>query len=179
MENIPHKGGRGRLSQPVGWLAAASGGWLGLIVSAPAVSPPLSLLAYAIGGAVCHQIAERSFHIGDAQLAVCARCTGIYAGAVASFVWQAVFAGQEARHANQTDSDPVWSARLWLVCGALPTVLTVVLEQSELWHASNAARAMAGAPLGCTLALVVGRAATLHLRSASSKSGPAAPMPRS
>lgn len=29
---------------------------------------------------VCHQIPERSFHIAETSLAVCHRCTGIYAG---------------------------------------------------------------------------------------------------
>ena len=30
--------------------------------------------------AVCHQMPERSFHIAETSLAVCHRCTGIYAG---------------------------------------------------------------------------------------------------
>lgn len=36
--------------------------------------------ADAIGYAICHRIAERSFHIHDRQLPLCARCTGIYLG---------------------------------------------------------------------------------------------------
>jgi len=36
----------------------------------------------AIGYAVCHRIEERSFHLGDRQLPLCARCTGeFYAAA--------------------------------------------------------------------------------------------------
>src|SRR5262245_19539016 len=30
----------------------------------------------AIGYAICHRIGERSFHIGNRQLPLCARCTG-------------------------------------------------------------------------------------------------------
>ena len=30
----------------------------------------------AVGYAICHRIGERSFHIGDRQLPLCARCTG-------------------------------------------------------------------------------------------------------
>ncbi len=38
--------------------------------------PGLLGKADAIGYAVCHRIDERSFHIGDRQLPLCARCTG-------------------------------------------------------------------------------------------------------
>jgi len=42
----------------------------------------------AIGYAVCHRIPERSFHIGDYQLPLCARCSGMYLGALAGLVFQ-------------------------------------------------------------------------------------------
>lgn len=42
-----------------------------------AITPPGLLgKADAIGYAICHRIDERSFHIGDRQLPLCARCTG-------------------------------------------------------------------------------------------------------
>ena len=44
---------------------------------------------YAAGSIVCHQIPERSFHIAGVQLPVCARCTGLYAGALAGVAWLA------------------------------------------------------------------------------------------
>lgn len=52
------------------WAApvAASRGW----VAAP--------ILYAFFDPVCHQIAERSFHLGNEPLAVCHRCTGLYGG---------------------------------------------------------------------------------------------------
>lgn len=36
--------------------------------------------ADAVGYAICHRIAERSFHAHDHQMPLCARCTGIYLG---------------------------------------------------------------------------------------------------
>jgi len=42
----------------------------------------------AIGYAVCHRIDLRSFHLGDRQLPLCARCTGMYLGAIVAFVVQ-------------------------------------------------------------------------------------------
>jgi uncharacterized membrane protein len=48
------------------------------------IAPPGLLgKANAVGYAICHRIDERSFHIGDHQLPLCARCTGeFYAAAV-------------------------------------------------------------------------------------------------
>ncbi len=37
-------------------------------------------LVYLLFSPFCHQLTERSFHIFSAQLALCARCTGIWAG---------------------------------------------------------------------------------------------------
>jgi uncharacterized membrane protein len=147
------------LAHPLTWLATASGGWLALVVASPFAPVPLALMAYTVGAVVCHQIPDRSFHIGVAQFAVCARCTGIYAGAAASFMWQALVAGPEPGDRTAPHRDDVAAARLWLLGGALPTVVTVLLEQAGLWQGSNVLRAVAGAPLGVVVALVAGRAA--------------------
>ncbi|MGA2490075.1 MAG: DUF2085 domain-containing protein [Anaerolineales bacterium] len=53
--------------------------------------PGLLGKADAIGYAVCHRIAERSFHIGSYQLPLCARCLGMYLGAVTGLVFQSIF----------------------------------------------------------------------------------------
>ena len=45
----------------------------------PALSG-LSQMAYLLFDPFCHQLALRSFHINGVQLAVCARCTGVYLG---------------------------------------------------------------------------------------------------
>lgn len=44
----------------------------------------------AIGYAVCHRIDARSFHIHDRQVPLCARCTGMYLGAVLGIIFQLV-----------------------------------------------------------------------------------------
>lgn len=38
------------------------------------------------GAKTCHQLDERSFHMGVRKFPVCARCTGIYVGALVSIV---------------------------------------------------------------------------------------------
>jgi uncharacterized membrane protein len=44
--------------------------------------------ADAIGYAVCHRIDLRSFHLGDRQLPLCARCSGMYLGAMLGLAYQ-------------------------------------------------------------------------------------------
>lgn len=55
-----------------------------LIFLAWLIYTPPGLLgkADAAGYAVCHRIAERSFWIGDRQTPLCARCSGMYLGAL-------------------------------------------------------------------------------------------------
>lgn len=62
-----------------------------LILLAWLLNTPPGLLgkADAIGYAVCHRIDLRSFHLGDRQLPLCARCSGMYLGAMIGLLWQA------------------------------------------------------------------------------------------
>lgn len=50
--------------------------------------PPVTILSKtdAVGYAICHQIPARTFHIHDTPLPLCARCTGIYLGALLGIV---------------------------------------------------------------------------------------------
>ena len=59
-----------------GWLVTTPPGFLGKLDS--------------VGYAVCHRISERSFHIGSYQLPLCARCSGMYLGAMLGLAFQAV-----------------------------------------------------------------------------------------
>jgi uncharacterized membrane protein len=52
--------------------------------------PGLLGKADAIGYAVCHRIDERSFHIGDRPLPLCARCTGEFFAAGISLLFFAI-----------------------------------------------------------------------------------------
>lgn len=55
------------------------------------ITPPGLLgKADAVGYAICHRIGERSFHIGDRQLPLCARCTGEFFSAAISLVFFAI-----------------------------------------------------------------------------------------
>src|SRR5512147_641534 len=51
----------------------------------------------AIGYAVCHRIDARSFHIGDHQLPLCARCTGEFFSAGVALIFMAFFSGKRSK----------------------------------------------------------------------------------
>ncbi len=52
--------------------------------------PGLLGKADAVGYAICHRIGERSFHIGERQLPLCARCTGEFFAAGISLLFFAL-----------------------------------------------------------------------------------------
>ena len=78
-----------RLSVALKWLVVSAAilvliGWL-------IITPPgLFGKADAIGYAVCHRIDARSFHLGERQLPLCVRCSGMYLGATLGLIFQSV-----------------------------------------------------------------------------------------
>jgi len=134
---------------------AASAVWAVAIPSAAAVSAagsptvPVYLFAaavYAIGGAICHQLPDRSFFAWGRQLPVCARCAGIYAGA-------AIAAVAFACLRTWRRQPPRWladrtSRRRAGVAALVLNLLTLAYEWTTGTAPSNAIRAATGFALG-------------------------------
>jgi uncharacterized membrane protein len=117
-------------------LAAAL--WVAIILMAPP-------LAFAAGHFICHQRPERSFVLHGRQLPVCARCTGLYAGAAIAGPMAIVLGASIARR----------RARLLLSAAAVPTLITWSLEFAGVVPFSNAWRFVAALPLGFAAAWLV------------------------
>lgn len=96
---------------------------------------------------------------------MCARCHGLYLGALIGVVGWVLFAGfretPRQRAARFLASDRV---RRLIVLSALPTVLTVALAWLGVWDASNLVRALLAIPLGGTIAATVAAVAAADLR---------------
>ena len=135
--------------------------WCAAIVTAPLLPPLVSAAVYAAGSVVCHQIPERSFHLGTSQLAVCARCLGIYAGGAAGAVAAAV-SWRQPEGLLTSKSNLVRSV---VGLATLPTVITVTLEVLGMWSTTNETRALAGLPLGIATSFVATAFAKLHYKS--------------
>ena len=140
--------------------------WLALLVAAPWLPVIATALTYAFGSLICHQIPERSFYLGTIQLPVCARCLGIYAGFAAAASLTIL------RH-PVPGSDPTsrgLTPRQILIAGAMPTAVTWLVEWAGVWQTSNAERAVAGAPLGIAVGvMVIGALATVHYGECASR----------
>jgi uncharacterized membrane protein len=140
--------------------------WSAAIAAAPRpLAPTMSALTYAAGSFICHQRPERSFHHQGAQYPVCARCLGLYTGAVGGvLLWTAVSGlGRTARAGTARLTHPILVRRI-LIIAALPTMATVVFSWSGWWDAGNLVRAAGAVPLGATIAAVVAAVAARDLR---------------
>ena len=131
-------------------LALLSLAWLALLIAAPTAPTALAAIVYAVGSFICHQRPERSFHIDAAQLPVCARCLGVYAGAAIGTLSRLV-----------PGIDPPLGARAALVIGLVPTLVTIALEWT-LWDPGNIVRGAAGVPIGLAAAFVLVPRVRLH-----------------
>jgi uncharacterized membrane protein len=107
-----------------------------------------ALAVYSIGHLICHQLPARSFHLWGTSLPVCARCTGIYAGAAAASV---VFGIARSRLRSAKEN-----ARLVLLIALVPTAATLVFEWTTGVTPANWIRAAAGIPMGVAVAWAVG-----------------------
>jgi uncharacterized membrane protein len=100
---------------------------------------------FPLGGFICHQRPERSFVFSGRQIPVCARCTGLYAGA-------AIAAPLALFIASALNSS---RARRIALAAALPTAITWTLEFAGVASFSNAMRFVAALPLGFAAAWLV------------------------
>jgi uncharacterized membrane protein len=140
---------------------AISAVWAATVFLAPGLAgsvPSIGALPYALGALICHQRPERSFHLGGAQLPVCARCTGLYLGAAIGLVTWALLARRSR------EFWPRRAALLMLAMSALPTAFTVATAWLGLADPANPWRAALAAPLGAIAGGVAGAVMTDHLK---------------
>jgi len=104
---------------------------------------------YGMGSLVCHQLPERSYRLWSAQMPVCARCAGIYAGAALAALAALASAARPA----------VRRARLILAAAVAPSLLTLVYEWTAGRAPANAIRFAAGLPIGIAGAWLIVAAA--------------------
>jgi len=161
----------------VGWAALL--GVATLVASEPhphAAMSAIALMVYGAGSIICHQLPDRSFFLWSAQMPVCARCTGIYAGAAlaaAALLTRIRARSRDGRQGASVRTRGLMAPPLpattmrWIVgLAALPTVATLVVEWTAWMAPSNGSRALAGIPLGAAVSWVIGTVLAEHRHGA-------------
>ena len=128
---------------PLGAFAASREG-------ASSVVYAFALGVYAIGRVVCHQLPARSFHLWMTSFPVCARCTGIYAGAAATSILLALTPSPSAEIRRKID------VRSLVLMALVSTAGTLVFEWATGVMPAHWIRAAAGLPLGAAVAWAIG-----------------------
>ena len=98
---------------------------------------------YGAFALLCHQMDERSFHVAGFKLAVCARCFGLYAGALLGALVYPL-----ARPLVRRDLP----ARGWLLAAGVPTTVDFALGFFRVWENTHASRFLTASLLGVAVA---------------------------
>jgi hypothetical protein len=140
------------------------GAWNAALFAAPRGTPTvLAASTYLVGSLVCHQQPERSFYLGSTQLPVCARCLGLYVGALVGVVgWAARWARGQSSRRLEGSAHHRW--RTALIVAAVPTLCSLLLAWANVWDGSNTIRATLALPLGGTIGAALAAVASGDLR---------------
>ncbi len=130
---------------------------VGLILFGWLVETPPGLLgkADAVAYAVCHRIDVRSFHLGVRQLPLCARCTGMYLGAMLGLVYQMVL----SRRKGGMPGRSVWAVFGLFVAAfgvdGLNSYLHLYPGAPGIYEPQNWLRLLTGSGMGLAMAGLV------------------------
>lgn len=132
-----------------GVTVAVVAAWLLAIVIAPLAREAGAGLAtplYSFFSYICHQLPERSLHLGPEPLAVCSRCFGVYfgllAGLIAYPIWRSV-----------DDVEPL--PRIWLFLAMVPIGIDWSLGVFGIWENTLVSRFITGLILGIACATYI------------------------
>ncbi len=120
------------------------------------VLTPSGLLgkADAIGYAVCHRIAVRSFFLGDRQIPLCARCSGMYIGMLVGILYQLHY-GRRGKIPPLKISIPLSIFFITFGVDGLNSYLQFFPQAPYLYPSQNWLRLATGVGMGLLVALIV------------------------
>lgn len=138
--------------------------WKGLVVAtflltlfAWLLNTPPGILgkADAIGYAVCHRIDVRSFHIGNIQLPLCARCSGMYLGAMVGLIYQSVISRRRIGTPSWQIIVPTSIFVLLFVVDGLNSFISLFSDGAGLYQPNNSLRLLTGTGMGLAIAVAL------------------------
>lgn len=127
---------------------------VGLLFLGWLLNTPAGLLgkADAVGYAVCHRIDLRSFHLGIRQMPFCARCTGMFAGALLGLAYQAILAPRRVGSPPRRVIFPLAFLVLAFSVDGLNSFANLFPGLPTLYPPSNTLRLITGTGMGLAIA---------------------------
>ena len=159
MESRRHK----HLSFPGSPRAVMATGWSLVclcVIAAPALLAHscgvAGSMVYLLFSRICHQIPERSFSLFGYPLAVCHRCSGIYAGMLLG-----CFVNIDSMHRT------AYTRRFWVLGAVLPLAFDALAPMAGLWTSTGLTRFFSGLLFGTIASSLVMRGLTELAQDAS------------
>ena len=111
--------------------------------------------ADAIGYAVCHRIDLRSFHIGDYQLPLCARCSGMYLGAMLGISYQWIIGRRRVGMPSWQIIVPISIFVLLFAVDGLNSFFSLFSNNPGLYQPNNSLRLLTGTGMGLAISVAL------------------------
>jgi uncharacterized membrane protein len=119
--------------------------------------PPVTILdkTYLIGYATCHQLPSRTIHIDHTPLPLCARCTGIYLGALLGFGGMALLGRSRALNFPPKSIVFILIGFIGLMgIDGMNSYLSFFPDAAQLYEPQNWLRLMTGALHGLAMSAI-------------------------
>lgn len=149
MERVLSRINLRRVSWNIPLLALVGLVFLGWWLNTP---PGILGKADAVGYAVCHRIDSRSFHLGERQIPLCARCTGMYLGAMLGLVYQLIGGRRRAGSPPKKVLVLLGALALVFVIDGLNSYLHFFPNAPHLYEPQNWSRLLTGTGMGLVIA---------------------------
>jgi uncharacterized membrane protein len=128
-----------------------------LILVAWLLNTPPGLLgkADAVGYAVCHRIDLRTFHMGDRQMSLCSRCSGMYLGAMLGLIYQGVIGRRRSGIPSWKILVPISIFALFFIIDGVNSFLSFFPRAPGLYEPNNTLRLITGTGMGLAIAIAL------------------------
>jgi len=129
----------------------------GVLLGAWLLSTPPGLLgkADAIAYAVCHRIDLHSFHLGERPISLCARCSGMYLGALLGLGYQHVVGRRRAGMPSRWLSAVLVVLALAFAFDGINSYISLLRDAPFLYEPHNTLRLITGTGMGLAIAAML------------------------
>lgn len=111
--------------------------------------------AGAVGYAVCHKISSRSFVIGDKPFPLCARCSGMYLGALLGLIYQSILSWKSGLLPPRRVTIVFGVFVLIFAIDGMNSFLSLVPFDLALYPPKNLFRVISGTGMGIVIAAAI------------------------